>query len=180
MAKSRIHERAFLIFMAVLFLGTAVVTSVAVIWSAVDQSSQNSSNTTAANNAKDLTHLQGTKLAGFTPVSSVASLQATDTRVGSGAAVTASSTLEVIYTGAVAATGKIFQASTDSSPDPVSIQLTNTIKGWQQGLIGMKAGGTRQLIIPANEAYGANPPANSGIPANAALVFNVTVLSVQQ
>ncbi len=42
----------------------------------------------------------------------------------------------------------------------------------------MKVGGTRQLLIPAALAYGASPPSGSGIPANAPLVFNVTVKSI--
>jgi FKBP-type peptidyl-prolyl cis-trans isomerase len=44
----------------------------------------------------------------------------------------------------------------------------------------MKVGGTRRLLIPAAEAYGANPPSGSGIPANADLVFDVTLQSIGQ
>jgi FKBP-type peptidyl-prolyl cis-trans isomerase FkpA len=43
----------------------------------------------------------------------------------------------------------------------------------------MKVGGTRRLVIPANMAYGATPPAGSGIPANADLVFDITLIGVQ-
>ena len=92
---------------------------------------------------------------------------------------TPSSTVSVLYTGAVASTGKIFQASTDNGPSPVTFPLSEVIVGWQKGIPGMKVGGVRQLLIPANEAYGASPPAGSGIPANAALVFNITLLSVK-
>ena len=46
----------------------------------------------------------------------------------------------------------------------------------QKGMIGMRVGGTRRILMPANEAYGSNPP--SGIPANAPLVFDVTLLKV--
>ncbi len=42
----------------------------------------------------------------------------------------------------------------------------------------MKEGGVRRLVIPAELAYGANPPQGSGIPANAALVFDVTLIKV--
>jgi peptidylprolyl isomerase len=85
----------------------------------------------------------------------------------------------VLYTGAVADTGVIFQSSLDSGPSPVTFALNQVIIGWQDGIPGMKVGGVRQLLIPAAEAYGTNPPANSGIPANAALVFNVTLLAVK-
>jgi FKBP-type peptidyl-prolyl cis-trans isomerase FkpA len=43
----------------------------------------------------------------------------------------------------------------------------------------MKVGGTRRLLIPAALAYGANPPAGSGIPPNADLVFDITLVAVQ-
>jgi FKBP-type peptidyl-prolyl cis-trans isomerase len=88
--------------------------------------------------------------------------------------VKASDTITVDYTGAVAATGIIFQSSLDSGQQ-ATFALKQVIPGWTQGIPGMKVGGTRRLLIPANLAYGANPPSGSGIPANAALVFDVTV-----
>jgi FKBP-type peptidyl-prolyl cis-trans isomerase len=91
--------------------------------------------------------------------------------------VKAGDTVTVDYTGAVAATGVIFQSSKDTG-QPVSFSLDGVIKGWTDGLPGMKVGGTRRLIIPAGQAYGANPPAGSGIPANAPLVFDITLYKV--
>ncbi|HSX32179.1 MAG TPA: FKBP-type peptidyl-prolyl cis-trans isomerase, partial [Candidatus Saccharimonadales bacterium] len=85
----------------------------------------------------------------------------------------------VDYTGAVAATGVIFQSSLDSG-QPVSFPLGNVIQGWQEGIPGMKVGGTRRLIIPAAKAYGASPPQGSNIPANADLVFDVTLHKIGQ
>jgi len=85
----------------------------------------------------------------------------------------------VDYTGAVAATGVIFQSSIDSG-QPVTFSLDQVIDGWKEGMVGMKIGGKRRLIIPADKAYGANPPQNSGIPANAPLVFDVTLYSIGQ
>ena len=116
---------------------------------------------------------QGQPLPGFTPVSSVTELKTTDITPGTGAVVQPGATVSVDYSGAVAATGLVFQ----SSSQPVSLSLNQVIVGWQKGIPGMKVGGTRQILIPANEAYGANPPSGSGIPANAPLVFNVTVHS---
>ena len=121
--------------------------------------------------------LQGTKLANFAPVQSVSALQSTDTTPGTGTEAKAGDTVVVDYTGAVAATGIIFQSSLDSG-QPATLSLKNVIAGWSQGIPGMRVGGTRRLLIPAALAYGPNPPAGSGIPANADLVFDVTLQAV--
>src|SRR5205085_521848 len=96
------------------------------------------------------------------------------TTPGTGDTVKPNATVTVDYTGAVASTGVIFQSSKDSG-QPVSFPLSGVIKGWTQGIPGMKVGGTRRLLIPASLAYGATPPQGSGIPANADLVFDVTM-----
>jgi peptidylprolyl isomerase len=89
---------------------------------------------------------------------------------GTGAAATASSTVNVQYVGVVYKGGKQFDASwNDGSGQPVSLPLTGVIKGWQQGIPGMKIGGRRELIIPPSLGYGAT--AQSKIPANSTLVF---------
>lgn len=182
MADTKLHQRAFALTMAVLFLFTAIATGAAVIYSVYssNQANKSTSSTSTSASKSSTPKLAGTKLVGFTPVSSVSSLQVSDLRVGTGAVVPAGATVGVLYTGAVASTGIIFQSSLDTSPQPVSISLNQVIIGWQKGIPGMKVGGERQLLIPANEAYGATPPAGSNIPANAPLVFDVTVLSVQQ
>ena len=124
--------------------------------------------------------MQNTKsLDNFTPVSKVDNLQKIDVVVGSGKEVKAGDTVSVNYTGAVASTGVIFQSSKDFGPDPVTFPLSGVIKGWTLGIPGMKVGGTRRLVIPADQAYGANPPQGSGIPANADLVFDVELVSIQ-
>lgn len=110
----------------------------------------------------------------FTPVESVDSLQIIDRIEGSGAVVTGGATVTVDYTGAVAATGHVFQSSKEFGK-PITFGLGQVIKGWGDGIPGMKVGGTRRLIIPADQAYGSTPPYGSGIPADAALVFDVTL-----
>lgn len=132
------------------------------------KSGSKTSSTSAANQ-------QGGSMQNFTPVANVSTLQTQDLTVGTGQTVKSGDTVTVDYTGAVAATGKIFQ----SSSSPVTFPLSGVIAGWQQGIPGMKVGGTRRLLIPANMAYGANPPAGSGIPANAALVFDVTLKAIK-
>jgi FKBP-type peptidyl-prolyl cis-trans isomerase len=123
------------------------------------------------------TVLQGTPLQNFTPLNSIPALQAVDLAEGSGDAVKAGATITVNYTGAVASTGTIFQSSYDSGKT-ATFGLDEVIPGWTQGIPGMKVGGTRRLLIPASLAYAANPPSGSGIPVNADLVFDVTLVSI--
>lgn len=113
----------------------------------------------------------------FTPIADVPELQITDIKEGSGEVVAAGATITAHYTGAVAASGQVFQTSHDFGK-PVSFGLHQVIKGWTDGVPGMKVGGTRRLLIPADQAYGDRPPYGSGIPANAALVFDIELVSI--
>jgi FKBP-type peptidyl-prolyl cis-trans isomerase len=120
--------------------------------------------------------LEGTKLAGFDPVVQVAEIQTIDTVVGTGAEVATGSTVTAHYTGALAKDGTIFQSSKDTG-QPFTSPLNRLIQGWQVGMPGMKAGGTRRILIPAAQAYGAEE--RPGIPANSDLVFDIELISVQ-
>ena len=53
------------------------------------------------------------------------------------------------------------------------------IRGWDIGVVGMRVGGQRRLVIPPDLAYGNQPPPGPGIPPNATLVFDVTLNAVQ-
>lgn len=170
---TRMRERAFALTMAITFLVTASFLTIAVIYSVVNEGKNNDS----ANTQTPANSLAGTKLKNYTPVASVPKLQKIDTKVGSGAEVKAGDTVTVDYTGAIAATGVIFQSSLDSG-DPISFSLDGVIKGWSEGVPGMKEGGTRRLLIPAVLAYADNPPPGSGIPKNADLVFDITLHKV--
>jgi peptidylprolyl isomerase len=101
-----------------------------------------------------------------------------DIVTGKGKAAKKGDNLSMQYVGITFADGKEFDASWDRGA-PLQLQLGKgmVIKGWDQGLVGIKPGGRRELIIPAKLAYGAQgrPPA---IPPNAALVFVVDALSV--
>lgn len=169
------RDRFFALFGAILFLVTASAFSILVVWQAIDSKSNDKS--TQDDSKSTQTQLQGTKLANFTPVTDVTELQKIDTKVGNGQEVKPGDTVTVDYTGAVAATGIIFQSSKDTG-QPISFSLNGVIKGWTDGVPGMKVGGTRRLVIPADQAYGANPPAGSGIPANAPLVFDITLYKI--
>jgi FKBP-type peptidyl-prolyl cis-trans isomerase len=101
-----------------------------------------------------------------------------DIVVGKGRAAKKGDHLSMQYVGVTYADGKEFDASWDNGqPFPLQLGKGMVIKGWDQGLVGIKPGGRRELIIPAQLAYGAagRPPA---IPPNAALVFIVDALTV--
>lgn len=171
---TRVRERLFAGFGAALFLITAsALTIVVIITLAGDKKNTNDQAATTSSQKKGAS-LQGTLLKNFTPVNEVPTLQKIDITEGTGAEVQPGATVTVDYTGAVAATGVIFQSSLDSG-QPVTFPLSGVIKGWTDGVPGMKVGGTRRLLIPADQAYGANPPSGSGIPANAPLVFDITL-----
>lgn len=120
--------------------------------------------------------LEGTKLANFTPQGAVAELVVTDTVIGTGEEVPVGGTVTAHYTGALVADGTIFQSSHDFG-EPVTFPLDRVIAGWTQGVPGMKVGGTRRLVIPAAQAYGASSP-SPNIPPNSDLVFDIELTAV--
>lgn len=172
MSQTRPHQRAFALILALVFLGTTVATGVAVIWSIRQDNKQPSKTTTQ----EKTTMLEGTQLQGFTPVDKVDSLQKTDITVGTGEEVKAGAEVTVHYTGALAKNGTIFQSSKDTG-QPITFSLDGVIKGWTQGVPGMKVGGTRRLLIPAALGYG-TAGSGSSIPPNSDLVFDIELISV--
>jgi FKBP-type peptidyl-prolyl cis-trans isomerase FkpA len=105
----------------------------------------------------------------------------TDLVVGTGTQAVAGSRTTVGYTGWLYDTsktdGKGNQFDSGSSFS-FNLGAGSVIKGWDQGVVGMRVGGQRRLIIPPSLAYGNNSP-GPGIPPNATLVFDITLLSVQ-
>ncbi len=176
-------QRAFALSLAILFLITTVGFSGYVIWQMYHESKNSSTaetaktDSTANQEVASEDSLKGQQLPDFTPVAEVTELQVIDQEVGTGAEVAATSTVTAHYTGAVASTGTIFESSL-SSGEPVTFPLDQVIQGWKEGLVGMKAGGKRRLIIPASMAYGDQSP-SADIPANSALVFDIELVSVQ-
>jgi peptidylprolyl isomerase len=110
-------------------------------------------------------------------------LETKDLITGTGATAHAGQSITVNYVGKVCKTGKVFDASWTrhqtftTTLAPTSPTSQGVIQGWVQGISGMKVGGRRELIIPANLAYGktGQPPT---IPPNATLVFVVDLLQV--
>ena len=79
------------------------------------------------------------------------------------------------YEGVAWSTGEKFDSSFDSK-QPAPFALQQVIPGWTEGLQGMQPGARRQLIIPAEQAYGQNPPPGSGIEPGETLVFVVDLV----
>ncbi len=72
--------------------------------------------------------------------------------------------------------GTVFDASAQHG-GPAPLPVSGVIPGWSEGLVGMKVGGRRTLVIPAEQAYGPSPPPGSNIPPDAALVFTVDMVA---
>lgn len=120
---------------------------------------------------------EGTKLADFTPLPKVEALETTDITVGTGQEVQPGATVTVHYTGALCKNGIIFQSSHDFGK-PITFGLDQVIRGWTEGVPGMKVGGMRRLLIPSEMAYG-SARAAANIPPNSDLVFDIELIDVK-
>lgn len=126
--------------------------------------------------------LVGTAHADAAPVKTASGLQYIDEKVGDGAVATAGKKVSVHYTGwldEAGKKGKKFDSSVDrGQPFEFSLGVGQVIKGWDEGVAGMKVGGKRTLMIPASLGYGA-AGAGGAIPPNANLIFDVELLGVK-
>lgn len=175
-------QRAFALSLAILFAITTVGFSGFVIWQMYQENKDANSERTNASqqeqsaNQQQEDPLRGQKLDNFTPVDKVTELKIEDIKVGDGKEATASSTVVAHYTGALAKDGTIFQSSLGGEPPEFS--LDQVIAGWKEGVPGMKVGGKRRLLIPADKAYGEQSPSED-IPANSDLVFDIELQEVK-
>jgi FKBP-type peptidyl-prolyl cis-trans isomerase FkpA len=121
-----------------------------------------------------------------TPGPAAEQLIVTDTKIGTGKEATTGATVFMHYSGwlyrplAKNMHGKLFDSSIPRG-EPLDFVLGagRVIKGWDQGIQGMKVGGKRTLIIPSELAYGSRPSPGSGIPPNSALIFDVELMDVK-
>jgi FKBP-type peptidyl-prolyl cis-trans isomerase FkpA len=114
----------------------------------------------------------------------IPTLQVLDRTTGTGTDATFGRLVTVHYTGWLYSTtaagnkGTQFDSSrTLNQPFSFVLGTGNVIQGWHQGIVGMRVGGTRTLLIPASLAYGS--AGRGSIPPNSALVFDVELLTVQ-
>lgn len=106
-------------------------------------------------------------------------LQYWDITVGPGAEAKSGSHVKVHYTGWLTS-GKKFDSSVDANqPFDFTVGAGDVIKGWDEGVAGMKVGGKRQLRIPPSLGYGASGTPGVPIPPNAMLIFDVQLLGVK-
>jgi FKBP-type peptidyl-prolyl cis-trans isomerase len=105
-------------------------------------------------------------------------LQITDETIGTGATAESGDSVTVNYVGSLT-NGTVFDASANHGTTGFTFHLGagQVIKGWDEGIVGMKEGGKRKLVIPADLAYGSQAVGNV-IPANSTLVFEVELLKV--
>ena len=115
------------------------------------------------------------------PPTTSAPYSQTDLVVGTGTIAQSGNQVTVAYTGWLhdssrpEAKGTQFDSNSNFS---FRLGAGSVIRGWDQGVVGMRVGGQRRLVIPAELAYGDRSP-GSPIPANATLVFDITLNSVQ-
>jgi FKBP-type peptidyl-prolyl cis-trans isomerase len=116
------------------------------------------------------------------PPTSSGTYSQTDLVVGTGAVANNGNRVSVAYTGWLYDTskpngkGNQFDSSTAF---PFTLGAGQVIRGWDQGVPGMRVGGQRRLIIPPELAYGSSTPDPTRIPANATLLFDITLNLVQ-
>jgi FKBP-type peptidyl-prolyl cis-trans isomerase len=115
-----------------------------------------------------------------TPPTSVGVFTQTDLVLGIGPVANTGSRVTVTEMGWLYDTGKPLGKGVQFDPGSTftfTVGDPAYVAGFSQGIVGMKVGGQRRLIIPPALAYGSTPPANSGIPVNATLVFDITLTS---
>jgi peptidylprolyl isomerase len=106
-------------------------------------------------------------------------LESADLRVGTGRAAAPGDQVTVQYVLATYSAQKVIQSSWTSQPFTFTLGEGQVIPGWDKGVVGMRVGGRRELVIPPSLGYGATPPAGAqGIASNDTLIFVIDLLSI--
>ncbi len=106
-------------------------------------------------------------------------LESADLITGTGATAIPGDSVTVQYVLATYSSGKVVQSSWTTQPFTFTLGAGQVIPGWDKGVVGMKVGGRRELIIPPVDGYGAQSP-GPGITANDTLVFVIDMLKVEK
>lgn len=132
----------------------------------------------ATQSAAVLEKQQGSPVPSTVPITEIKELQKIDLVVGMGLEATPGTQVSVHYTGTFV-DGRKFDSSLDRGQlFQFSLGAGQVIRGWDLGVLGMKVGGKRKLLIPSNLAYGENG-ASGAIPPNTPLIFEVELLEVK-
>jgi peptidylprolyl isomerase len=107
----------------------------------------------------------------------ITELGTVDVKVGTGEEVQPGDCVAALYYGTLATTGEMFDGNYDTGA-PIEFSLDGVIAGWTNGIPGMKVGGVRRLLIPAEQGYGAQ--GSGAIPANSDLIFEVEIVSAKR
>jgi FKBP-type peptidyl-prolyl cis-trans isomerase FkpA len=166
-------------FLRSLILSAALAVAVLALTACSSGSQSTAPTTTSAPAETQAATPSATPTESATPSTSaetVTDLQIKDTVVGKGAVAKAGDKATVDYTGWLM-DGTKFDSSVGKTPFSFVLGGGQVIEGWDKGVVGMKVGGTRQLIIPSAMGYGPQGFAPA-IPPNATLKFEVKLLSV--
>lgn len=191
MSTTPLRHRIFAGFGALLFLVTASALTISVIWQATTNKSTTSSTSQADTSSTSQTDTSSCDIASVDTTTTLAApeiyksadkqtaLGTTDLEVGTGEEAKAGDCLIMKYYGTLASDGTMFDENfTKNTALQVKIGEGQVIKGWDQGVPGMKVGGTRRLVLPSDLGYGST--AQGSIPANSDLVFVVKLLEIKK
>lgn len=182
MSKTPMRHRIFAGMGAALFLLTASALTIAVVYDMVTNQGDSTKPTTTATCSIDASIATTETLAApeaYKPSGTVSALESTDLEVGNGATAADGSCLQMKYYGTLASDGTMFDENyTKQTLLQFQLGASQVIPGWDQGVLGMRVGGTRRLVIPASLAYGSQ--ASGSIPANSDLVFVIKLVSIKK
>lgn len=163
-------------FIAAVIIGVLVLIVFSYFIFGLNGSASTNNTTDSANPANPISISQATP-APTTATSANEKLQITDEKIGTGKAVQKGDTVEINYVGTLT-NGKKFDASADhGGPFTTKIGVGQVIKGWDEGVIGMKVGGKRKLVIPPSLGYGSQDMGT--IPPNSTLIFEVELVGIK-
>lgn len=110
-------------------------------------------------------------------ITTASGLKIQDLRVGDGASPKPGQTITVNYVGTLEDGTEFDSSYKTGRPVDFKIGVGRVIKGWDEGVMGMKVGGKRRLVVPSNLGYG--PAPHGKIPANSTLIFEIELLGVK-
>jgi len=172
-------QRATFLFIALLFVISAVGIGLYYFWQATHPPKNDTSqqaNACLFDIVQNVETLPDPET--FKPAGDVTKLETTDIEVGTGQSAKAGDCLTVKYYGTLASNGQKFDGDFDT-PSALKFPFGQgqVIPGWDEGLVGMKVGGIRRLVIPSDLAYGSQ--STGSIPASSDLVFVVKLLAIE-